>query len=282
MPSMIIVDGVSVPKSEVDWIDVEEQASVGNARAFNTIFNDVDLNVFKLINSCSTAKEAWKILEVAYEGTTKVKISILQLVISKFEALKMSEEEFLLDYNKRVLEIANESLLLGEKIPKSKIVRKVLRSLPEKFDMKITTIKEAHDITKLILDELFRSLLTFEMTISHRENKKGKGIAFKSIYEEETLVNQYDNEANMNASIALLTKQFAKVVKKTECPMFFRRKKKNFHATLSDEDTDDSEEEDNNMNAFTVRIIETNSRDESENSEENYDNKLTFEELKVM
>ncbi|TYK08881.1 gag-pol polyprotein [Cucumis melo var. makuwa] len=222
MPSMIIVDGVSVPKSEVDWIDVEEQASVGNARAFNTIFNDVDLNVFKLINSCSTAKEAWKILEVAYEGTTKVKISILQLVISKFEALKI-------------------------------------------------------------------------------ENKKGKGIAFKSIYEEETLVNQYDNEANMNASIALLTKQFAKVVKKdgeervfrcrecgevghyqTECPMFFRRKKKNFHATLSDEDTDDSEEEDNSMNAFTVRIIETNSRDESENSEENYDNKLTFEELKVM
>ncbi|KAA0048333.1 gag-pol polyprotein [Cucumis melo var. makuwa] len=90
---MIIVDGVSVPKFEVDWIDAGEQASVRNVRALNTIFNGVGLNVFKLINSCSYAKEAWKILEVAYGGTTKVKISKLQLVTSKFEVLNMSEDE---------------------------------------------------------------------------------------------------------------------------------------------------------------------------------------------
>ncbi|KAA0038371.1 gag-pol polyprotein [Cucumis melo var. makuwa] len=64
-PPMITGDGVSVPKSKVDWTDAEEQASVGNARVLNAIFNRVDLNVFKLINSCSFAKEAWKILEVA-------------------------------------------------------------------------------------------------------------------------------------------------------------------------------------------------------------------------
>jgi len=114
----------------------------------------------------------------------------------------------------RVLEIANESLLLGEKIPDYKIVRKVLRSLPRKFDMKVIAIKEAHDITTLKLDELFGSLLTFEMAISDRENKKGKGIAFESIYEKEAIVNHSDNEANMDESIALLTKQFSKVVKK--------------------------------------------------------------------
>ncbi|KAA0058243.1 gag-pol polyprotein [Cucumis melo var. makuwa] len=56
-PPMITVDGVSVPKPEVDWIDAEEQASIRNARTINAIFNGVDLNVFKLINSCSTAKE---------------------------------------------------------------------------------------------------------------------------------------------------------------------------------------------------------------------------------
>ncbi|XP_008465844.1 uncharacterized protein LOC103503438 [Cucumis melo] len=125
----------------------------------------------------------------------------------------MSEDESVSD-NERVLEIANESLLLCERIPKSKIMRKVLRSLPGKFDMKVTAIDEAHDITKLKLDELFGSLLTFEMAISHRENKKGKVIAFKLIYEEETTINKSDNEANMNESIALLMKHFSKVVKK--------------------------------------------------------------------
>ncbi|KAA0042158.1 gag-pol polyprotein [Cucumis melo var. makuwa] len=122
----------------------------------------------------------------------------------------MSEDESVSEYNERVLEIANESLLLGKKNFDSKIVQKVLRSLPRKFDMKVTSIEEAHDITTLKLDELFGSLLTFEMAISDRENKKGKGIAFKSIYEEDTIVNQSDNEANMDESIALLTKQFSK------------------------------------------------------------------------
>ncbi|KAA0041683.1 gag-pol polyprotein [Cucumis melo var. makuwa] len=57
-PLMIILNGVSVPKLEVDWIDAKEQAFVGNARALNVISNGVDLNVFKLINSCSTVKGA--------------------------------------------------------------------------------------------------------------------------------------------------------------------------------------------------------------------------------
>ena len=52
------------------------------------------------------------------------------------------------------------------------------------------------------------------MTISHRENKKDKGVAFKSIYEDETMGDQVDNETHMNESIALLTKQFSKVVTK--------------------------------------------------------------------
>ncbi|KAA0064119.1 gag-pol polyprotein [Cucumis melo var. makuwa] len=199
----VTVDGVFVPKPEVDWTDAEEQASVGNARALNAIFNGVDLNVFKFINSCTTAKEAWKILKVAYEGTSKVKISRLQLITLKFEALKMIEDESVSEYNERVLEVANDLLLLGEKIPESKIVRKVLRSLPRKFAMKVTAIKEAQDITTLKLDKLFGSLLTFEMTISNRESKNGKGVVFKSAYEQETQVNQSDNEVNLDESIAL-------------------------------------------------------------------------------
>ncbi|KAA0048309.1 gag-pol polyprotein [Cucumis melo var. makuwa] len=206
-PPMSTVDGVSVPKPEVEWTDAEEQVLVGNARVLNAIFNGVDLNVFKLINSCTIAKEAWRILEVVYHSS-RVKISRSQLITSKFEALKMSDDESVSNYNERLLEIANESLLLREKIPESKIVRKVLRSLPGKFDM-VTAIEEAHDITKLKLDELIGSLLTFEMTISHRENKKGKGVAFKSIYEDESMGDQVDDETHMNKSIALLTKPFS-------------------------------------------------------------------------
>ncbi|KAA0064266.1 gag-pol polyprotein [Cucumis melo var. makuwa] len=213
-PPMITMNEVLVPKPEIDWTDAEEHTSVGNARAINAIFNYVNLNVFKLINSCTTVKEAWKILEVAYEGTSKVKISKLQLITSKFEALKMAEDETISEYNERVLEIANDSLLRGEKISESKIVCKVLHSLPRKFDMKVTAIEEAQDITTLKLDELFGSLLTFEMAMSDRESKKDKRIAFKSVYDKENTVKQSGNEANQDESIALLTKQFSKMARK--------------------------------------------------------------------
>ena len=69
-PPTVIVDGQVVPKSELDWTNVEEQASAGNFRVLNAIFNGVDLNMFKLINFCNSAKEVGRILEVAYEGIT--------------------------------------------------------------------------------------------------------------------------------------------------------------------------------------------------------------------
>ncbi|KAA0054430.1 gag-proteinase polyprotein [Cucumis melo var. makuwa] len=126
----------------------------------------------------------------------------------------MSEDETVANYNERVMEIANESFNLGKEILEYKIVRKVLRSLPGKFDMKVIAIQETHDITTLKLDELFESLLNFEMTISNREDKKGKGIAFKSIYEEESADNKLASEANVNESTTLVTKKFSKVVKR--------------------------------------------------------------------
>ena len=75
-----------------------------------------------------------------------MKISLLQILTSHFEALQMTEEETIIEFNVRVLDIAKESNALGEKMFDSKLVQKVLRSLPSKFNMKVTTIEEANDL----------------------------------------------------------------------------------------------------------------------------------------
>ena len=64
--------------------------------------------MFKLIKTRISAKEAWKILEVTYEGTSKVKTSRLKILSSKFESLKMMEDETIVEFNARVLDITNE------------------------------------------------------------------------------------------------------------------------------------------------------------------------------
>ena len=49
---------VTSPKPETAWTDAEDEEAMGNSRALNDIFNGVDRNVFRLINTCTTAKNA--------------------------------------------------------------------------------------------------------------------------------------------------------------------------------------------------------------------------------
>ena len=60
----------------------------------------------------------------------------------------MEEDESFDEFYAKLKDIVNPAFNLGETIPKPKIVRKVLRSLPERFHAKITTIEESKDIDK--------------------------------------------------------------------------------------------------------------------------------------
>ena len=75
----------------------------------------------------------------------------------------------------------NSAFNLGETIPKPKIVRKVLRSLPERFHAKITAIKESKDIDQILLTEMVGNLQTYELGLTRiGKTGKGKSIALKA------------------------------------------------------------------------------------------------------
>jgi hypothetical protein len=116
-------------KAEKDWSKEEDVLALGNSKALNALFNGVEPNMFKLIKQCTVAKDAWQILEVYNEGTKKVKMAKLQLLTTKFENLRMKEDETIHDFHMNVMDIANSSKSLGEKMSEEKLVRKILRSL---------------------------------------------------------------------------------------------------------------------------------------------------------
>ena len=109
---------------------------------------------------------------------SKVKIFTLQILSSKFEALKMAEDEIIAEFNLRVLDLKNESFALGKKQTDTKLFRKVLRSFPSCFNMNVTAIKEANGITTMKLDELFGSLRTFKLSLEDNLIKKKNSVAF--------------------------------------------------------------------------------------------------------
>ena len=133
----------TVLKPEEEQTIAEYELALRNSKVLNALFNGVDKNMFRLIKQCTVAKDAWEILKTAHEGTSKVKSSRLQLLTIKFENLKMLEDENIQHYHQNILDIVNSFDSLGEKISDEKLVRKILKSLPKRFDMKVTTIEEA-------------------------------------------------------------------------------------------------------------------------------------------
>ena len=58
----------------------------------------------------------------------------------------MEEDETFDEFYAKLMDIVNSAFNLGKSIAESKIVRKILRSLPERFHAKITAIEKAKDI----------------------------------------------------------------------------------------------------------------------------------------
>ena len=117
-----------------------------NSRALNALFSAVTNDEFKKISSTKTAKEVWTILQTTYEGTKAVKDLKLQRLTTSFKEIKMEEDELFDEFYAKLKDIVNSAFNLGETILEPKIVRKVLRSLPERFHAKITAIEESKDI----------------------------------------------------------------------------------------------------------------------------------------
>ena len=108
------------------WDKAALTAANANSKVLNEIFCGVSPDEFHRISHITIAKEAWEILETTYEGTKKVKDTKLQMLTTRFEELKMSEDESFDSFYSKLNEVVISKFNLGEKIEDSKVVRKIL------------------------------------------------------------------------------------------------------------------------------------------------------------
>ena len=129
----------------------------------------------------------------------------------------MEEDESFDEFYAKLKNIMDSAFNPGETIPESKIVTNVLRSLPERFHAKITTIEESKDIDKIPLTELVGNLQTYELGLTRiGKSSKGKSMALKakSSDTDESL----DNEDSKMKSY--ITRQFKKFMKNANAKGF--------------------------------------------------------------
>ena len=162
------------------------------------------------------ANEIWRLLEVTHEGTNQVKESKINKLVHGYELFAMKDNELIVKMFTRFIDIIIGLKPWERPTKKSEKVMKILRSFPKKWEIKVTTIQEAKDLTKLPSEELIRSLMTQEITMTSRqdvEDEKKKSIAFKVSINDKEEVEEEINENEEDGGLALIIRKFKKFMK---------------------------------------------------------------------
>lgn len=69
---MLMGDKAMAPKHKDRWTNSDKVSLKFNSKALTVILSAVDLEQFKIIQSCESAKEAWDTLINHFEGNTSV------------------------------------------------------------------------------------------------------------------------------------------------------------------------------------------------------------------
>ena len=124
----------------------------------------------------------------------------------------MEKDESFDEFYAKLKDIVNLAFNLGESIPEPKVVRKVLRSLPERFHTKIPTIEESKDIDSIPWRELVGNLQTYEFGLTRiGKGSKSKSMSLKA-KSNETDESSNDEDSKMKSYITGQFKKFMKIV----------------------------------------------------------------------
>ena len=145
----------------------------------------------------------------------------------------MEEDESFDEFYVKLKDMVNSAFNLGETISEPKVVRKVLKSLLERFHAKITAIEESKDIDSIPLIELVGNLQIYELGLTRiRKGSKSKSMALK-VKSNETDESSDDEDSKMKSYI---TRQFKKFMKNANVKGFDKDHKQSSSSHFKSQD----------------------------------------------
>ena len=139
----------------------------------------------------------------------------MSIVVHEYELFVIKKDENISEMSTRFTNIVNCLKSLGKIYTNDENVRKILRSLPKRWEAEKTAIYEARDLKVLSLDELFGSLMTYKLEMNSKveeeEVKPKKNFTLKSFYYDH---DNSEEESDEEEKIALMTRRFKKFLKK--------------------------------------------------------------------
>ncbi|XP_037493953.1 uncharacterized protein LOC119370272 [Jatropha curcas] len=113
----------------VAQIKIHKERKTRKSKAISCLYSAVSSTIFTRIMNLNSAKAIWDYLKNEYQ-----------------------------DYSDKLLGIVNKVRLLGKDFSDDRIIQKILVTLPEKYDSKISSLEESKDLSSISLAELVNAL----------------------------------------------------------------------------------------------------------------------------
>eukprot|EP00253_Pinus_taeda_P019347 PITA_19347 len=164
-----------------------------DAKSLFLLFQSLHESVFPQIVAATKSKEAWDIFKTAYQGMEKVKTEKLQMLMRDFETLNMKESHTIDSFFTQVIGMITQIRSHGEILEERRIVEKILRCLPSRFEAVVVAIEETKDLSQFMVDELNASLMSHEHRLS-----RGTYSYFEQAFKTQMSFNQRKGRGREN------------------------------------------------------------------------------------
>ncbi|RVW82648.1 Retrovirus-related Pol polyprotein from transposon TNT 1-94 [Vitis vinifera] len=152
-----------------------EEEKLKKDKAITCLHSGLTDHIFTKIMNLETPKQVWDKLQGEFEVSERVKTVRLLTLKREFELMKMKDDESVKDYSGRLMDVVNQMRLLGEAFTDQKVVEKIMVSVPQEFEAKISAIEESCDLQTLTIVELTSKLHAQEQRVLMKGDEATEG-----------------------------------------------------------------------------------------------------------
>ena len=145
------------------------------SKAKACLFAVVSTTIFTRIMSLKLAKDVWDYLKKEYAGDERIHGMQSLNLIREFELQRMKESDTIKEYSDRLLGIVNRVRLLGKSFTHSRIVEKILVTVPKKYEASITILENTKDLSNITLAKRLNALQVQEQRRLMRQDRVTEG-----------------------------------------------------------------------------------------------------------
>ncbi|XP_018465591.2 uncharacterized protein LOC108837003 [Raphanus sativus] len=154
------------------WEVIEEESTdkKKNNMATTLIYQSIPEAMILQIGHLGSAKKVWEAIQTRNVGAERVREARLHTLMMEFDRMKMKETDKIDDYVGKITEISSKAMALGETIEETKLVKKLLGSLPrKKFIFMVASLEQSIDLKTAKFEDVIGRLKTFEERITDEE-----------------------------------------------------------------------------------------------------------------